>query len=67
MQESKIPIYIVRVDMLCDCGGRLMKTPDPIPTTWPEAADPPQIRHRCDRCGGEQTLPMAYPHFECER
>lgn len=60
--ERTFPIQHVGVKYICEhCGeGEMLFVPDnDILLTFP-----PMFKHRCNKCGGELSLPRQYPYIK---
>ena len=56
---AETPVTTVRVDWVCDCGGKMR------PTGICYSSDPPLYPHRCEACGKESAArDVVYPRFE---
>ncbi|MCP4620577.1 MAG: hypothetical protein GY844_29580 [Bradyrhizobium sp.] len=60
MPESRTPVIPVRLDMDCECGGKMR------PTGLGSMRSPPQYPHLCTACRRRDDYPVTYPHIEFE-
>lgn len=59
MAEVMAEVKVMAVHMKCDeCGEGLMESVDNLAY----AGNPPQYRHKCNKCGHEAYYPQRYPY-----